>query len=175
MKSVMVLAIMVAANFASTMAFSQDSNNASSTPSSLSETYEDWTVACSKRNEKRTCSIYQRQVQQNGQQVLGIELTPTADRAIKGSLILPFGLNLDKGVAFAIDDTPPGKSSRFSTCLPVGCLVSLAFADKAAMAIRSGKSLKLVAYAYDGGAEVPFTVSLKGLAGGLDRIEVLLK
>jgi invasion protein IalB len=175
MKNAIVFAMMVAANFASTVAFSQDRDNASSTPSSISETYEDWTVACSKRNEKRTCSIYQRQVQQNGQQVLGIELTPTADEAIKGSLILPFGLNLDKGVAFAIDDTAPGKSSRFGTCLPVGCLVSLAFADKAAAAVRNGKSLKLFAYAYDGGAEVPFSISLKGLAAGLDRIDVLLK
>ncbi|BCH61388.1 invasion associated locus B family protein [Agrobacterium vitis] len=175
MKIAKIVAIMVAAAMASTVAFSQDSNGRPNAPSSLSETYEDWTVACSKRNESRVCSTFQRQVQQNGQQVLGIELTPAADKSIKGSLVLPFGLDLDKGVAFAIDDTPPGKSSRFSTCLPSGCLVSLTFTDKGANALKSGKSLKLIAYAYGGGAEVPFTISLKGLASGLDRIAVLSK
>lgn len=179
MKTLDVLAIMAAAIFAASFAFppavfSQDNSNPA-VPSSLSETYDDWTVACSKRNDKRFCAVYQRQVQQNGQQVLAVELTAAADKSIKGSVILPFGLDLDKGVAFAIDDTPPGKTTRFSTCLPTGCLIALSFTDKAITALRNGKSLKVIAYSSDSGAEIPFSISLKGLANGLDRIVALMK
>lgn len=168
------LAITVAATFAATIAFAQESNMPSTSPTSLSETYDDWTVACSTRSDKRICSAFQRQVRKGGQMILAIELTPGANRSVTGTLILPFGLDLDKGVAFAIDDTPPGKAVRFATCLPVGCLVSLSFPDKTASALRTGKSFKITAHAFEGGPDIALSVSLKGLTTALDRISALV-
>jgi len=170
---VRVLMVMVAAIFTATMAFAESNTAPSSAPTSLSETYEDWTLACSTRSDKRICSTFQRQARKGGQMVLAIELTPGANKSVTGTLILPFGLDLDKGVAFAVDDTAPGKPSRFATCLPVGCLVSLSFTDKAAAALRSGKAFKITVHAYEGGPEIPLSVSLKGLGNALDRIATL--
>lgn len=49
--------------------------NSSSGPSSLSETYQDWRVACSGEGQIRRCAFSQALRQQNGQRVLAIELT----------------------------------------------------------------------------------------------------
>lgn len=139
-------------------------------PSSLSETYEDWRVACVAAPEnKKQCAFSQGQVSQNGQRVLTIELTPAEDGGLKGVLVMPFGLNLDKGVTFSVDDTPPGKPSRFRTCLPGGCIVRLTFTPATAKALKTGTALKLGAFASDTEKDVAFSISLKGFSQALER------
>ncbi|KAB2770270.1 invasion associated locus B family protein [Brucella anthropi] len=145
-------------------------------PSSLSETYEDWRVACAAAaDNKTTCSFSQVQVNQNGQRVLTVELMPAKDDGLNGILVMPFGLNLDKGVTFAIDDTSPGKPSRFRTCLPGGCVVRLTFTQSTTAVLKSGSMLKLGAIASDTEKDVTFSVSLKGFQRALERTVQLRK
>ena len=142
--------------------------------SSLYETYEDWRVSCVLQGDGKRCALSQVQAQQNGQRMLAIEFAaPREDEGkVAGTLVLPFGLALDSGVRFQVDEQAALEPGRFRTCLPVGCLVPLAFDSATAEALRAGAVLHVKAVA-DGGAEIPFTISLKGFATALDRTTAL--
>jgi invasion protein IalB len=140
--------------------------------SSLNETYKDWRVACAQQGNQKRCVLSQVQAQQNGQRVLAIELNAPNGNTVAGTLILPFGLALDAGVSFQIDEKPAMQPVRFRTCMPGGCLVSVSFDAATTGALRSGTALKIKATA-DGGAAAPFSVSLQGFATALDRVAAL--
>ncbi|MBN8952441.1 MULTISPECIES: invasion associated locus B family protein [unclassified Rhizobium] len=148
----------------------QDADNGATTaPSSLSETYEDWSVACAGIGNERRCMLSQRQFHKSGQNILTVELRPSEAGGVQGNVALPFGLYLDKGISFGVDDAKGAKPSRFRTCLPAGCIVQLSFTEPTVKSLRGGKMLKLVAFASDSENEVAFSVSLKGFAAALDR------
>ena len=86
--------------------------------SSLNETYRDWRVTCVQQGTAKRCALSQAQAQQNGQRVLAMELSAPTANTVSGTLVLPFGLALDSGVAFQIDDKPAMAPIRFRTCLP---------------------------------------------------------
>ena len=65
-------------------------------PSSLQETYGDWTVACITQEAVRRCAMGQRLLQPDGRQVAAIEFS-LADEGMSGLLVLPFGLALERG------------------------------------------------------------------------------
>lgn len=140
--------------------------------SSLNETYRDWRVACAQQGNAKQCAMSQAQAQQNGQRVLAIELAAPAGNLVSGTLVLPFGLALDAGVTFQIDDKPALAPVRFRTCVPAGCLVNLSFDAPTIMALRAASALKVKATA-DGGAAAPFSISLQGFGTALDRVGVL--
>lgn len=163
-------AFLAAASAASGQEPAATGTTAAGGPSSLSEIYEDWRVACvASAEKKQQCAFSQGQVSQNGQRVLTVELTPADDGGLKGILVMPFGLNLDKGVTFSVDDTPPGKPSRFRTCLPGGCIVRLTFTAATTAALKKGTALKLGAFASDTEKDVAFSISLKGFNQALER------
>lgn len=142
-------------------------------PSQLSETYEDWSVACVEIEGKKHCLLSQRQFHKSGQHVLTLELRPAEDAGLEGSLALPFGLCLDKGVTLGVDEATGGKPTRFSTCLPLGCIVPLTFTETTVALLREGTALKIGAFASDSEKDVAFSVSLNGFAAALDRVIAL--
>ena len=139
--------------------------------SSLNEAHGDWAVACTAPEGAVRCAISQVQLNgENRQRVLAIELVAAeGGDAAGGTLILPFGLRLDDGVRLAIDEAAPFQSPRFSTCLPAGCLVPLAFGADVVSALRGGVTLGLKATANDNGQEIAFSVPLRGFASALAR------
>lgn len=144
--------------------------------SATTETHGDWTVRCQVRQPEGqiACLVQQEQVDsQSRQRLLAMEVVPSGD-GVLGTLVLPFGLDLDKGITVAVDDSQPAGSLRFRTCLPQGCMVSLSFASDVTEALRRGGVLKVAAIA-DGGAPTPFTVSLKGFASALARARELAR
>jgi invasion protein IalB len=143
--------------------------------SSLSETYGNWRVACAQQGNGKRCALSQVQTQQNGQRVLAIELnTPATGNTVSGTLIMPFGLALDSGVIFQIDEKPAMQPVRFRTCLPAGCLVNVTFDAPALVALRAGAILKIKTTA-DGGAAAPFSISLQGFGTALDCVAALAR
>ncbi len=107
---------------------------------------------------------------QNRQRVLTIELSATeGGSAASGTLVLPFGLNLDQGVVLSIDEGEFLPPLRFSTCLPAGCLVPLTFNQDAVTVMRAGTALKVKVAASDSGQEVNFSISLTGFTSALAR------
>jgi invasion protein IalB len=116
----------------------------------------------------RQCDAKQEQVnQQSRQMVLAIELTPVEDK-IEGVALFPFGLALDSGVSFQIDEQPTAPPIHFRTCLPTGCVVPLTFDARTVALLRNGTTLKAKVVA-DGGGEAVLSISLKGLAAAIDR------
>jgi len=142
--------------------------------SSLNETYRDWRVACVQQGTAKRCVMSQVQAQQNGQRVLAIELNAPSANTVSGTLVMPFGLALDSGVAFQIDDKPAMQPIRFRTCVPGGCLVNVSFDAATLVALRAGAALKIKAMA-DGGASTPFSISLQGFGTALDRVAALAR
>ena len=142
--------------------------------SSLQETFEGWTLQCAASERGRACSVQQQQRHRESRQlVLAVELHAGANDAVSGNLVLPFGLRLASGAVLQIDDGPAAAAIPFSTCLPVGCLIPLAF-DKATVArMRTGTMLKIGATAHEDGKQIALSVPLKGLSPALDRLAVL--
>ena len=150
---------------------------------SLNEAYGDWTVSCVIRpdaqgSSTKLCILAQEQVQtrdRTRQRVLHVELRPESDGA-KGTLVLPFGLDLSAGVKYRLDDGKPGTKQFFRTCLPVGCLVGVDFDAHIVEALKSGKVLKIISSAdADGGQETVFSVSLTGFSNAYERVTELQK
>lgn len=140
--------------------------------SSLNEAYKDWRVACAQQGAAKRCVLSQVQTQQNGQRLLAIELNAPSGNTVSGTLVLPFGLALDSGVAFQIDEKPAMQPVRFRTCMPGGCLVSVTFDAPTLVAFRAGTALKVKATA-DGGTAASFSISLQGFGTALDRVAAL--
>ncbi len=137
----------------------------------LNETHGEWRVTCAAPEGAVRCAISQAQVRgENRQRVLAIEIfAAEGGNTASGTLVLPFGLKLDQGAVFAIDEGQALPPLRFSTCLPAGCLVPLSFNKDAVTAMRTGKALKVKAAANDSGQEVNFSISLAGFASALAR------
>lgn len=148
---------------------SQEATGLPGGASALQETYQDWRLSCQAANGAKQCSISQQQVQQNGQRILAIELQPVKAGGASGVAILPYGLKLAKGVVLQVDEKPELQSMQFSTCLPAGCILPLTFDAGTLSIIRAGETLKLKTTSMDE-QEMIFTVSLKGLSAGLDRL-----
>ncbi|RWC89867.1 MAG: invasion associated locus B family protein [Mesorhizobium sp.] len=169
-------AAICAATFSASLpaAFAQQQQAASlpNGASSLQETYQDWQLACVIQDNARVCTVTQDQTQKNGQRLLAVELRAAQKGGLIGTLLLPFGILFDPGVAAQIDDQPPVGPLKFRTCLPNGC-VALFPIDRALMQkLKAGTELKLDVTT---AAETPlsFPVSLKGLGAALDRMVAL--
>lgn len=144
--------------------------------SSLTETFEDWTVSCAATKGNTQCVVSQTQAQQqNGQRILDIRLSPVEqDNAYQGNLTLPFGLEFSRGLTVQLDDGQAGKPFPFKTCLPAGCIVPISFDQATLDATRKGTALKLAAVSIDN-QNIPFSVSLKGFGAAFDRASALVK
>lgn len=140
--------------------------------SSLSEMYQDWRIACSVQEPAMICSLSQDQVQQSGQRLLAVEMQRHPDGSATATLLLPFGILFDQGVALQIDDQSSLPSLKFRTCLPSGCLAVFSVDPSTLGKMRSGSVLKLtVTTAAE--TQLTFPVSLRGLSAALDRVTAL--
>ncbi|WP_186391273.1 MULTISPECIES: invasion associated locus B family protein [unclassified Pannonibacter] len=161
--------------FSAGLATAQTAGGLPSGASSVKETFDDWTVTCLSGEGGKRCAISQQQQdQQTRQMVLLAEFAPAADGTVNGTLVLPFGLNLDGGVKLTVDDQEKGTDARFQTCMPVGCVVPLTLNKDTVAAIRKGNILKLGVQAVAGNP-LNLQVSLKGFSAALDRSAALLK
>lgn len=139
--------------------------------SSLQETYQDWQLSCAVRDNARECEILQDQSQQNGQRLLAVQLGMRSDGAV-ATLLLPFGILLEHGIAPQIDDQPPLSALRFRTCLPTGCVAVFPIDAETLRKLRTGSVLRLKVTTAAQTA-LTFSVSLKGLAAAVDRLGAL--
>jgi len=170
-------AIAFALSAQSFTAFAQDATLPGGA-ASLRESYGDWTVACGLQTadskKHKVCALIQEQIAaKTRQRALALDLKPDAG-GVKGTLVLPFGLALEKGANFVIDDGKLGGTQRFRTCLPVGCLIDIAFDGATVTTLKSSKTLK-VKVAAENGQEMVLSISLSGFAGAYDRVAALLK
>ena len=140
----------------------------------LTETHDDWTVRCAIDQAVVHCAAQQEQLStQTKQRVLAIEILPGTD-VLTGTLVLPFGLDLQKGAVVKVDDKLTSPVLVFQTCLPSGCLVPLRIGKEWETAMRAGTALAVGAQAVSA-QPANFSISLKGFGSALDRIADLTK
>jgi invasion protein IalB len=142
--------------------------------SSINETYGDWTVDCRIVDGLKQCLLSQAQGNnQTGQRVFAIELRVPRDGKTEGTILMPFGVNLESGAILKLDDKGLGKGLRFSTCVPQGCLLPVSFPIVATDAMRKATKLVVASLNLSNGDAITFNVSLNGFAAALDRIAQL--
>lgn len=147
----------------------------------LHEAHGDWTVNCAIQTQHdgsktKFCVFSQQQIAEaTRQRALAIELQPDGD-GMKGSLLLPFGLALGAGVTLQLDEGEVGAPQAFRTCLPIGCLIDLAFNSPFLKNLEAGRILKVNATAdtHDGnGQHMTFSISLTGFSSAYHRVVAL--
>lgn len=140
----------------------------------LSETHGDWQVNCRmvtvEEVAQKQCGVTQRQVNQQGQNVLAVEFVSKGE-GLSGALVLPFGLAVTEPVSLSVDEAEAMDLS-FSTCVPAGCIVPIEVTEDMRTAFRTGTTLAITVQSTDG-QPVTLDVSLAGFGSATNRVAEL--
>lgn len=143
--------------------------------SQIQEAHGDWRVACAAPNGQKVCAFSQQILDSNSRQlIVGVELKASSPDKAEGTLVLPFGLAVEKPIVLQADESGTSLVHHVRTCLPVGCLVSLNFDAAMVGVLRKASVLNIKATA-DGGPDTAFKISLNGFGSALDRTVALSK
>lgn len=144
-------------------------------PTTLSETYDAWTVQCVNKvdgeNTQRTCQMSQELMQQNTRQRVLTFAIGKSDQSSKATLVLPFGLLLSEGVRIQIAEEEILRGT-FRTCLPAGCVVELDLPDEAIQKLQGAPTASVLMTA-NSGQPVKTDISLKGFSSAFQRLTEL--
>lgn len=163
---------------AATTTQAQDMPSLPGGATSLSESHGDWTVGCGLQSDGdktvKVCNLVQEQLDsRTRQRVIAVELRP-GKGAAKAVFLLPFGLDLQKGITAQVDDQAASGVHHFRTCLPAGCVLEMEIRTELLAELDKGTQLKLNAIA-DGGKDARFAISLKGFQAAYKRTAELTK
>ncbi|RVU18707.1 invasion associated locus B family protein [Methylobacterium oryzihabitans] len=138
--------------------------------SAVSEVYGDWTISCSRENDRRQCQLSQAQGDsRTGNRRFSIELQQPQDGRAQGLVLMPLGLSLEPGITFKLDDATLGKGAPYTTCVAAGCLAPISFPTVATDAMKTAVALRITGTKPNGEAET-FSVPLAGFAAALTRV-----
>ena len=142
--------------------------------SSVTESYGDWSMTCTHPGEKITCIVAQSQGDsQTGRRKFGIELQTPKDGRAEGIVLMPFGLSIEPGIGFKLDEQTLGKGAPYSACGPDGCFVPIGFPTLALDGMRTAKKLFVIGHKTGSSDDATITVPLAGFAQALDRAVAL--
>lgn len=146
-------------------------------PNSLVETYADWTLRCVPVEGKQTCQMMQELSQkETGQRVLAFVINaPKPEDVVDATLILPFGLELAKGISAHIDAEFDLEPIQFSTCLPSGCLASVELNAELIGKMQAGEQFSLNVHSISSQQPVSIDLSLSGFSAAFRRLSDLSK
>ena len=141
---------------------------------SVTESYGDWSITCTHPGEKITCIVAQAQGDsQTGRRKFGIEFQTPKDGRAEGIVLMPFGLSIEPGITFKLDDQVLGKGAPYSACGPDGCFVPIGFPTPALDGMRTAKKLFVIGHKSGSSDDATITVPLEGFAQALDRAVAL--
>ena len=144
-------------------------------PSSLSETYGDWTLQCSLSNSSsdaegavRLCQVSQElRKAGSGDRIVTVIVNSNPFRM---TIVTPLGLLLPEGVELSVGlhQLPKG---AFRTCLSnVGCVAENEFDAEGLAEIRSSETLSVLMTA-ESGQKLQVDLSLEGFSDAVMRLE----
>ncbi|WP_375454646.1 invasion associated locus B family protein [uncultured Methylobacterium sp.] len=137
---------------------------------SISESYGDWTLTCARSEAATSCMLMQSQGDnKTGKRQFAIELRSPKDGRSEGLILMPFGLAIDPGVTFKLDDVVLGKGAPYVSCSGEGCLVPISFPTLATDAMRTAKTLVVIGQKPGTDEPQPISVPLGGFAPVWDR------
>ena len=141
---------------------------------SVSESYGDWTVSCVKPQDRPACIVVQSQGDsKTGQRKFGFELSTPKDGRSEGVVLMPFGLSIEAGIAFKLDEQNLGKGAPYTSCSAEGCMVSISFPTLATDGMRTAKTLTVTGQKANSTEAAPVTVPLAGFPAAFDRAVAL--
>jgi invasion protein IalB len=137
---------------------------------SVSESYGDWTMNCTREDNRTDCVIIQSQGdRRTGKRLFSVELRVPKDGRTEGLILMPFGLQIEPGVTFKLDDRALGKGAPYSYCVADGCLVPISLPTLATDAMKTAQSLTVTAKKPDSEEPTVITVPLSGFAAAYAR------
>ncbi|WP_343315399.1 invasion associated locus B family protein [Brucella sp. BE17] len=152
---------------------------ASDTPKAVNESFGDWQVACKSQDGRQLCAAIQQVAgsiegkPDARQRIIALEIIRAGTSAI-GTMILPFGIDVSKGVSLSLTGADAnGSSLPFKTCLPAGCLVPLEFGPQAVEGLKKAEKLTVSFETTADGQKKSIAVSLKGFGEAFDHIKPL--
>ena len=143
--------------------------------SSLTEVYGDWTVTCARgdaADAKTECAVMQAQGSK-GRREFAIEIRPPAEGRAQGFILMPFGLAIEPGVTFKLDEAVLGKGAPYLSCGQDGCLVPISLPTLATDTMKTAKILAVSATKPDAKEPTVISVTLAGFANALARASAL--
>lgn len=142
--------------------------------STVTESYGDWSMTCTHPGETVTCIVAQSQGDsKTGRRKFGIELQTPKDGRAEGIVLMPFGLSIEPGISFKLDEQTLGKGAPYTACGPDGCFVPISFPTLALDGMRTAKKLFVIGHKSGGSDDATITVPLEGFAQALDRAVAL--
>jgi len=110
----------------------------------VSESYGDWTMTCVRPREQVACVVAHSWVDLKfGRHAFGVELKPLRGSHAE-SVVTPFGLALEPGITFKLDEQVLGKGAPYSNCTGESCLVLINFPMVGADAMRTDRMLTVM-------------------------------
>lgn len=142
--------------------------------SSVSESYGDWTMSCTRQDDKALCVVVQSQGDsKTGRRKFGIELQAPRDGRSDGTVLMPFGLAIEPGVTFKLDEQTLGKGAPYIACNSEGCIVPISFPSLALEGMRSSKTLTVTGQKSGASEPASITVPLEGFPQAFARAVAL--
>ncbi|MER2266585.1 invasion associated locus B family protein [Methylobacterium oxalidis] len=137
----------------------------------VSETYDNWTVNCSRESANTSCMVMQSQGdRKTGRRQFAIELKAPKDGRSEGLILMPFGVSIEPGVSFKLDETVLGKGAPYLACGSEGCLVPISFPTLATDSMKTAEKLTITAPRPEGQEPTVITVPLAGFAAAFARV-----
>ncbi len=141
---------------------------------SVSESYGDWTVSCVKPQDRPACIVVQSQGDsKTGQRKFGFELSTPKDGRSEGVVLMPFGLSIEAGIAFKLDEQNLGKGAPYASCSAEGCMVPISFPTLATDGMRAAKTLTVTGQKANSSEPAVISVPLMGFPAAFDRAVAL--
>nr|WP_238180606.1 invasion associated locus B family protein [Methylobacterium trifolii] len=142
--------------------------------STVSEGYGDWSMNCTRAQETTACLVMQSQGDnKTGRRQFAIEFRTPKDGRAEGLIMMPFGLAIEPGVSFKLDEAVLGKGAPYVSCNAEGCLVPISFPTLATDSMRTAKALVVLGQKPDGTEPMTITVPLAGFGAAIDRAVAL--
>lgn len=143
--------------------------------SAIDESYQDWHLDCRNSEEGVKCTVSQKLLEGQSQQVFfKLEFTLMNSGQPHGLMVTPFGLNLVEGVTVTTEGETIGDVYAFSTCVPTGCEVPFDLDELQFKNFIKTETVKL-AFTTLKGKVVNFQIKTAGLAEALERAALLMK
>ena len=137
---------------------------------SITENYGEWTLTCNREEAATACMLMQSQGDnKTGKRLFAFELRTPRDGRSEGLILMPFGLAIEPGVTFKLDEAVLGKGAPYISCGPEGCLVPISFPTLATDAMRTAKTLSVIGQKSGTNEPQPITVPLGGFAAVWER------
>lgn len=176
MKPLNVFSALLVTGFLAAPAVGQETTTDTG-PSTLSETYDSWTVQCARTTTNgqttRNCQMSQELLQpESRQRVMLIAIAPKqGDGAPKATIVAPFGLLLSEGLRIEAADSELLRGT-FRTCMPGGCISEVELSDDLVKQLQGAEKVTVVMTANDGQV-VRTDVSFQGFSAAYRRLLAL--